>query len=254
MSARAYTLKVFADPQEFLREAAASVAAKIRSATADGPFSLVMAGGNTPQTLYNTLASEVRGAIPWERVLLFWGDERYVPPDDSRSNYGMAERMLLRRVPIPAANIHRMPTEMPNPDEAARAYEDVLKARFPAPWPRFDLVLLGLGEEGHTASLFPGSPALDEKARWVVAVHAPAQPPVRLTLTVPALNHAACIYFLVAGANKATALLHALAPPLNQPASPAALICPANGELVWWSDEAAAQLIPESLRKRSPEK
>lgn len=259
MNARPYNLKVFANVETLSREAAAGIATKIRSAAAeDRSFSLVLAGGNTPKTLYQTLAVHFRNDIPWERVLLFWGDERYVPPSDPQSNYGMADRTLLRRVPIPAENIYRMPTEFPDPDEAARAYEATLKTRFPSPKPRFDLVLLGLGEEGHTASLFPGSPALEEQERWVAAVRAPAQPSLRLTLTLPVLNNAACIYFLVAGENKAPAMLHAVAAnlvgaptsraPTRGAPTPAALVRPTDGDVVWWSDEAAAKLIPGSLR------
>ncbi|MBI2815959.1 MAG: 6-phosphogluconolactonase [Acidobacteria bacterium] len=252
MNARACRLKVFPDSEALSRQAAASVAAQIRKAAADGrSFSLVMAGGNTPESLYNALASEFREAIPWERVVLFWGDERYVPPDDPRSNFGMAERILLRRVRIPAGNIHAMPTEFPDPDEAARVYEATLRDRFPAPLPRFDLVLLGMGEDGHTASLFPGSPVLNERECWVAAVRAPAQPPVRLTLTLPVLNNASCIYFLVAGANKAPTMLSALTSQ-SPHASPASLIRPRDGEVVWWCDEAAANLIPSNAFMNNP--
>ncbi len=139
---------------------------------------------------------------PWERVHLFWGDERYVPHDDPASNYRMARESLIAHVPIPAENVHPMPTDLPQPEKAAEAYEAELRRFFGTGAPGFDLQLLGLGVEGHTASLFPGSPALEEKERWVAAVVAPAKPPQRLTLTLPVLNQGRNTLFLVTGADK----------------------------------------------------
>jgi 6-phosphogluconolactonase len=238
-------IKLFANAQELSRQAASSTADLIVSAMAAGrSFSLCLAGGSTPQALYEILASDFREAINWESVQLFWGDERYVPADDPRSNYRMAERSLISRVPIPPENVHPMPTTFSKSDDAAREYENTLRSSFGGKLPRFDLVLLGMGEEGHTASLFPGSPAFAETERWVRAVTVPAEPPQRLTLTLPVLNNAAHIYFLISGANKAEALAATLAAD-QKPRTPASLIRPTNGQLVLWTDEAASKLLPK---------
>jgi len=145
-----------------------------------------------------------------------------------------------------------MPTDMPDPDEAARVYEKLLRSRFSSAWPCFDLVLLGLGADGHIASLFPGSPVLDEPARWVMVARAPVSvsSPVRLTLTLPVLNHARCVFFLASGAEKADVVRRALADPPDPRAYPASAVRPAAGAVVWWVDEQAAKFIPDSVRTR----
>jgi 6-phosphogluconolactonase len=208
-----------------------------------GRCSLVLSGGSTPRTLYGLLASEFRDQIPWTHVHVFWGDERYVLPHDPASNYRMAKEALLDHVPCPTGNIHPMPTHFPSPDAAAREYERTLRSHFGTEWPHFDLILLGLGEDGHTASLFPGSPALGERTRWVIAVKTHAEPPLRLTLTLPAVTRAANIYVLVAGSKKARALHHVLTEEIPDTNSyPAAGLRLAEGTLIWWVDrEAAAQ-------------
>jgi 6-phosphogluconolactonase len=211
-----------------------------------GRFSLALAGGSTPRTLYRLLAAEYSDKIPWSQVDLFWGDERFVPWDDPRSNYRMVKESLLDHVPIPRENVYPMPTDISEPDAAAKAYERTLRNHFSGPWPRLDLVLLGMGADGHTASLFPGSPALGEQRRWVVAVHGPADPPLRLTLTLPVLNHAAVVFFLVTGAEKAAALRRALTSPPDPTACPAGAVRPQDGALVWWVDETAAVSIRNS--------
>jgi len=204
-------------------------------------FTIALSGGNTPRTLYSMLASDYRALIPWQRTHIFWGDERYVSPENPLSNYRMAKETLLDHVPIPRDQAHPMPTLLPEPEEAAEAYEETLMSHFPGQWPRFDLILLGMGPDGHIASLFPHSNVLEEEARIVAAVREErAEPPSRLTLTIPAINHAAHIHFLIAGANKANALTRALAPNANSKSSPAAAIQPLDGQLVWWVDEAAA--------------
>ena len=204
-------VRVFADVNELsLRAAEAAVRTIDDSVRITGRCFLVLSGGNTPRTLYGLLASTFRDRIPWPSIHVFWGDERYVSPRDPDSNYRMAREALLDHVPCPAANIHPMPTHLPSPDAAAQDHERTLKNYFGTGWPHFDLVLLGLGEDGHTASLFPGSPALGERTRWVVAAEAPAEPRTRLTLTLPALTQATNIYVLVVGSNKTTALHHAL--------------------------------------------
>jgi len=240
-------VRVFADVDELsLRAAEAEVRTIDESVQSNGSFSLALAGGNTPRTLYRLLSSQFRDRIPWTKVQVFWGDERYVPLDDPRSNYRMARESLLDAVPCPAENVHPMPTELRDPDVAARDYEKTLRGYFSKDWPRFDLVLLGIGEEGHTASLFPGSPALEETRRWVVAVKAPVEPPQRLTLTLPALTHAANVYFLVSGSNKAQALHHILTGSPDPKKYPASGIHQVQGTVIWWVDREAAALVRES--------
>jgi 6-phosphogluconolactonase len=237
-------LRIFQGIDELSLRAAEAVVGTINDVVGStGACSLVLSGGSTPRTLYGLLASRFREQIPWLYVHVFWGDERYVPPDDAQSNYRMAKETLLNHVPCPHANVHPMPTHFSDPDAAARDYEATLKEYFASESPRFDLVLLGLGPEGHTASLFPGSPALQERTRWVVAVTAPAEPPIRLTLTLPALTRAANTFFLVTGLDKAQALDHVLVGPADPNMYPAAGVRPVEGTLIWWVDqEAAAQV------------
>jgi 6-phosphogluconolactonase len=218
--------------EETLRLAEAAVGEK-------GRFDWVLSGGHTPRRLYELLARNYRERIPWAEVHLFWGDERYVPADDSRSNYRMVRQTLLDSVALPAANIHAMPTGYARADEAARAYEEELRAHFAGGEPAFDLVFLGVGAEGHTASLFPGSPALAERDRWVAAVRARVAPLERLTLTLPVLNRARNLFFLVAGEDKQP-IIRALFSGRRRSRSPypAALIEPA-GRVVWFLDQAA---------------
>jgi 6-phosphogluconolactonase len=209
-------------------------------------FTLCLAGGQTPRTLYRVLATEYRGKIPWSQLNLFWGDERYVARDDPRSNYRLVRESLLDHVPIPAENVHPMPTDLPDPEDAAAAYEHMLRGWFRASWPQFDLVLLGMGPDGHTASLFPGSPVLAEETRWVVAAHAAIEPRVRLTLTLPAINHASLVFFLVTGSEKAHALRLVLTGRSDPNAFPAAAVRPQGGDVLWWLDEHAARLVPRT--------
>jgi len=240
-------VRVFADVNELsLRAAEAAVRTINQSVQANGRCSLALAGGNTPRTLYRLLSSQLRDQIPWTKVHVFWGDERYVPIGDPHSNYRMARESLLDAVPCPIGNVHPMPTDLADSDVAARVYEKTLRTYFSQGRPRFDLVLLGLGKEGHTASLFPGSPALEETKRWVVAVKAAAEPSLRLTLTLPVFTHSANVYFLVTGSNKAQALHHVLAgapDPKNYPASGVRL---ASGTVIWWVDQEAAAIVGES--------
>lgn len=240
-------VRMFADVDELsLRAVEATVRTINESVRSHGSFSVALSGGNTPRTLYRLLSTRFRNQIPWTKVHIFWGDERYVPLAHPQSNYRMARETLLDAVPCPVGNVHPMPTELPDPDLAAREYEKTLRNYFSEDWPRFDLVLLGLGEEGHTASLFPGSPALNENKRWVVPVEAPADPPLRLTLTLPALTAAANIYFLVTGSNKAQALHHVLTGSPDPKSYPASGIRRAKLTVVWWLDRAAAARVVES--------
>jgi 6-phosphogluconolactonase len=232
------------DLRELSREAAASfqrLAAE--SIAAAGRFSVALSGGSTPGALYRLLSEPpFREAIAWPRVHLFWGDERFVPADHPDSNYRLAREAFISRVPIPAGNVHPMPTEGSDPDAAAARYEETLR-RFFAPPPRFDLVLLGLGADGHTASLFPGSPALDEDGRLVVAVHVPKLDTWRLTLTPPALRSARHVMILVSGLDKASVLREVMEGPYDPHRLPAQLVRPQGGELTWLVDEAAASLL-----------
>ncbi|MCZ6490240.1 MAG: 6-phosphogluconolactonase [Acidobacteria bacterium] len=248
-------LHIFPDVKALSQAVARNLADRIKTTlTAQASFSLVLAGGSTPGVLYQLLASEYRDQIPWAQLHLFWGDERYVPPSDPRSNYRMARETLLGHVPVPQGNLHPMPTEFPEAEEAAAAYERLLRNHFPMPdaWPRFDLVLLGMGPDGHTASLFPNSQALEEQERWVAASRAPVEPVQRLTLTLPVLNHAAQVYFLVAGAEKSGALRQALAGKTDASDDwkrcPAAAVQPMQGAVTWWTDQAAAKLMEASVQ------
>jgi 6-phosphogluconolactonase len=170
-------------------------------------FSVALAGGNTPRRVYELLATErFEHRVEWPQVDLFFGDERCVPPDHPDSNYAMAYEALISKVAIPAKNVHRIIGEG-KPGESATLYENQLRTFFAGDsWPRFDLVLLGMGEDGHTASLFPGSDALSEKSKWVVPAKPPGSKHDRITLTVPVFNHAARVVFLVTGAGKAERL------------------------------------------------
>lgn len=212
-----------------------------------GRCALVLSGGDTPRDLYLRWASRFSDEIPWNGVHVFWGDERFVPLEDRRSNYRMAKEALLDHVPIPAANVHAMFTSLDTPELAATTYEATLRQYSGDHRPRFDLLLLGLGPEGHTASLFPRSPGLDETARWVLPVTVPADPPSRLTLTLPALNGAAHTHFLVTGSEKAAALAHVLSDKADVQTYPAAGIRTTGDSPVWWVDrEAVALYRPRS--------
>lgn len=208
---------------------------------ANGRFSIGLSGGSTPQPVFERLATEpYRSRIAWEHVYVFWGDERSVPPDHPDSNYRMAHAALLAHVPLPDANVHRMRGELP-PDAAAADYAATLRAFFgTGGWPRFDLVLQGLGDDGHTASLFPGTAALREQDAWVVANHVPRLDTWRITLTAPAINAAANVTFVVAGEEKAPALRAVLEDEHQPDTYPAQLIQPTNGTLHWYVDAAAA--------------
>ncbi len=242
------------DAEALARAAAAEVVrAATRAVARRGAFTIALAGGATPRRLYALLADDrapFRERIPWERTHVFFGDERHVPPDHADSNYRMAHEALLARVP--AASVHRMRGELPDAEAAAAAYESELRDFFRIPGageppPRLDLVLLGVGADGHTASLFPGSPALDERRRWTAAPWIARLRSRRLTLTLPVLDRAREVLFLVSGADKAEALSRAIAPadPREEP-PPAARVRPQA--LVWIVDDAAASRLPPARR------
>jgi 6-phosphogluconolactonase len=222
---------VGSDREELSRAAAGKLAAIAEAAVGSrGRFDLALAGGHTPQRLYEILAAEYGQRIDWDRTQLFWGDERYVAQDDPLSNYRMVQQALIVPLGIPESNVHPMPTYLADPDEAADSYDQALHSHFGSEAPAFDLVLLGIGPEGHTASLFPGSPALEERKRWVLAVRVAAQPTLRLTLTLPAIDAARNVFFLVAGADKREIAGKLLSlGPEGSPEYPASLVRPQGG-------------------------
>ncbi len=233
-------VKKFRDLNELSEAAAMDIADFIASTVSRrGHFSLALSGGSTPRTLHNLLGTVYRKKIPWEAVSIFFGDERYVPHTDNQSNYLMAGETLLNLVPIPVRNIHPIPTDHSDPVKAAEAYETELRKHFPEIGSSFDLVILGMGKEGHTASLFPGSPALDEKRRWVMSVEVPVLPRRRITLTYPILNRASAVYFLVSGSDKKGALREVVARSSDYHKFPAKGVSPVHGRLEWWVDSAA---------------
>jgi 6-phosphogluconolactonase len=237
------------DDYAALSEAAAGIfVQQVRQAAqTKGWFSVALAGGHTPHRTYQLLAQpRHRDRIPWGQIHIFWGDERCVPPDDPRSNARMARQALLSHVTIPPSQIHPIPCSR-SPQVAAEQYEGVLQAFFGDQPPRFDLVFLGLGENGHTASLFPGTPVLAEQERWVAAVHVAEQDMDRVTLTAPLINQAAVVVFLVSGANKAAVLKEVLEGPSDPDRLPAQLIQPADGELHWLLDQEAASLLTRTV-------
>jgi 6-phosphogluconolactonase len=212
---------------------------------ARGRFTIALAGGSTPRRLYAALAEMPADppAIRWRQVHVFWGDERTVPPDHADSNYRMAREAMLDRLAIPDDQIHRMKGEYLDTAHAAREYEHDLVECFgltAGDRPRFDLILLGMGPDGHTASLFPGTAALGERDRLVVSNHVPVFETDRLTLTVPAINAARAVVFLVEGASKAPMLHEVLEGPRDPNRLPSQLIAPADGTLTWMVDAAAA--------------
>jgi 6-phosphogluconolactonase len=207
-----------------------------------GRFTAALSGGHTPAKMYTLWAHAEKYGVrtPWDRVHLFWGDERYVSHENPLSNCRMARAALIDHVVIPPANVHPMPTNYAEPEDAARAYEDELRKFFGSGPPEFDVQLLGLGVEGHTASLFPGSPALDEKDRWVAAVEALVEPVQRLTLTPVVLNRGRSTLFLVSGEDKREIISALRLEPESEPSQyPAGRIRP-SGRVIWFLDQAAA--------------
>lgn len=251
-------LLVVADLTALAQEAAKRILTIAEEAvTHRSSFSVVLAGGSTPQRLYLLLAGEPYCThVPWRKTHLFWGDERAVPPEHPDSNFGMAQGTLLSRIPIPANQVHRMEAERADLDMAAAEYEIEIARTFAVQPsdepPAFDLVLLGLGSDGHTASLFPYTPALRETRRWVVSHYVPALKTNRLTLTAPILNRAAMILFLVAGIEKAAALQAVLEGPPDPERLPAQLIRPVTGRLVWLADQAAANRLGDGAITSEP--
>jgi 6-phosphogluconolactonase len=205
-----------------------------------GICTIALSGGSTPKPLYEAIATQ---DLPWDKIHIFWGDERYVPPTHPDSNEGMARSAWLNKVPIPESNIHPMPTDEPEPAMAAQKHEIQLHEFFKTSseaFPVLDIVLLGMGDDGHTASLFPHTSALKVGDRLIAVGDKDGQP--RLTFTVPLINHARCVFFIVAGASKQPALTQVFAEVGDDTSYPSRLIKPA-GELYWLLDQAAGEIL-----------
>lgn len=216
-------IRVFENSRELARGAAEHLVTL-------APVTVALSGGSTPKVLYQLLAEEFRDQVSWASTQFFWSDERHVPPDHPDSNYRMAYESLLSRVPVPESNVHRVHSENPSAQEAADEYEKVIV-------PRLDLILLGLGADGHTASIFPGSDVLHETKRLVAAPWVEKLNTYRITMTLPLLNNGASILFLVSGAEKAQIVKEVLEGPKKYPAQ---FVQPTDGELIWMLDRDAA--------------
>jgi 6-phosphogluconolactonase len=237
-------IRILTTPQELFEAAAEEVVRVANTAVKEhGRFTIALSGGSTPKSLYNLLATNARTSLPWDRIFFFWGDERHVPPKDADSNYRMADEAMLSKVPVSVANVFRMPAENPDAPAAAEAYEQTLRKFFQlsaGEFPRLDLILLGMGPDGHTASLFPGTAGLQEKSRLVIANWVEKLKTHRLSFTLPVLNAARCIAFLVSGTDKAPALRAVLEENVSGEQYPSKLVQPKDGKLIWFVDRAAA--------------
>ena len=242
------TIEILATPADLFHAAAEEFVRVGRHAIgAQGRFSVALSGGSTPKSFYSLLASNYAD-FPWNRTLLFLGDERHVPPTDPESNYRMVNESLVSKISIPPSNVFHVKTESPDADAAAADYEAQLRSFFelkPGEFPRFDLILLGLGPDGHTASLFPGSEGLKEQSRLVIANWIEKFKTYRISFTFPVLNNAGEVMFLISGSDKADTIRDVLegrpTPPL-----PAQQIQPVNGHLLWMLDDAAASKLTRS--------
>ena len=237
-------IRTLTTPQELFSAAAEEVVRAAQEAVAQrGRFTIALSGGSTPKSLFNLLATNAKNVLPWDRMFFFWGDERHVPPSDPDSNYRMAEETMLSKIPVAAGNVFRFAAENPDAAAVADAYEQTLRKFFalqPGEFPRFDLILLGMGPDGHTASLFPNTAGLQEKSRLVIANWVDKLKTSRLSLTLPVINAAACVAFLVSGTDKAPALHAVLEGDAPGEQYPAKLIHPVDGKLIWLIDRAAA--------------
>ena len=246
-----HEIKIVADAVQLAREAADEFLRLAQAAVREKDlFTVALSGGSTPKILYSLLANEEpwRSNLPWEKIHFFWGDERHVPPSDPDSNYRMTYEAMLSKAPVPSSNVHRIKGEEPDAQKAAAEYERELRGFFHLPpheFPAFELILLGIGPDGHTASLFPGTDALKERERLVVANWVEKFNAYRITLTLPVLNNAANIVFLVSGAEKAKVLRAVLQGESGAEQFPAQMIRPVNGRLLWLVDETAASALNE---------
>ena len=240
-----YEVLIYAGAAEVAREAARRFAELAEDFTRDaGRFTVALSGGTTPKAMFRILAEKpFADSLPWNSIYFFWGDERCVPPDHAESNYRMANETLLSKVPIPRENIFRIPAEDEDHERAAANYSETLRTFFAEERPSLDLVFLGMGPDGHTASLFPGTTALCANDRIAVANYVDKFQSWRITLTADTINRARNIIFLVAGADKAPALKEVMEGERNPEQYPSQLIEPSHGALLWMADEAAAKLL-----------
>lgn len=238
------TLHIQATPAAVSKELAEWITTAIESVLSkQDRFTWVVTGGNSPKALYELLATEpYKSRIDWSKLHIFWGDERAVPFEDDRNNAKMTYEHLLNLVPVKAGQVHVMQTDI-EPDASATAYEAILKKYFSESGPSFDLVLSGMGDDGHTLSLFPGTAVIHEKKAWVDSFYLDAQSMYRITLTAPIVNRASKVAFLTFGSGKANALKEVLQGAPNVDVYPSQIIQPAYGELHWFVDEAAASLL-----------
>lgn len=233
------TVEVLPEKAALIQRSLDLILSKMETAIQErGLFTIALSGGSTPKPIYEAIAT---CSLPWDKIHVFWGDERYVPPDDPDSNYLMARRAWLDQVDIPDSNIHPMPTDAADPAVAARKYEEHLREFFQTTvgdFPALDLILLGMGDDGHTASLFPHTEALKVRDQLITVGNKDSQP--RITFTAPFINQGRCVMFVVAGANKRPALAQVFAPVADDLTYPSRLIKP-QGELWWLLDLAAGQ-------------
>lgn len=247
-------IRILADANSIAQTAAAEFLQAAEEAVREkGSFSVALAGGSTPKTLYGLLASNplLQAKVPWGKIQFFFGDERHVPPDNPESNFRMANEAMLAKAPIDSKQVHRVKAEKRNAAEAAAEYEDDLRASFAlaaGQFPRFDLVLLGMGPEGHTASLFPGTKALKEERSLVVSNWVGKLYTDRITLTPPVLNNAARVVFMVHGAEKGPALKAVLEGPYEPDQLPAQIIRPKQGKVLWLVDPTAASMLVPKVK------
>jgi 6-phosphogluconolactonase len=235
-------LEIYENAKELAWAAALRFASLAEQATKErGRFAVALSGGSTPKALFAILAEKpFADALPWQTIHFFWGDERCVPPDHPDSNYHMTHETLLSKVAIPQENIFRIPAEDEDHGRAAAIYAETIRQFFSSEAPRFDLVFLGMGADGHTASLFPGTEALQVEDRIAVANYVEKLQTYRITLTAATINHAENVIFLVGGEDKAAALKEVLEGAYQPEKYPSQMIHPVNGELLWMLDEAAA--------------
>ena len=246
-------VELFANGMEIAQRAADEVV-RIASeaAAARGAFTIALSGGSTPKALYKLLAENpaLRNSLPWDKMKVFFGDERHVGPGHTDSNFQMASDSILSRVPLQPKQIHRIKGEYPDTAQAAVEYQATIQREFglkAGEFPRFDLLLLGMGSEGHTLSLFPGTKALHETERIVTRNWVGKLYTERITLTAPAANNAANIIFMIAGADKAYALKAVLEGPHEPEQLPAQMIQPSNGKLLWLVDQAAGSMLAKEI-------
>jgi len=246
------TIKILPDVAAIAQQAASIFVNAAQQAVRErGVFRVALSGGSTPKALHALLVSDAfRPQLPWDKMQIFFGDERHVPPDHPDSNFRMASETLISKSPLKPEQVHRIKAELQDSEQAAKDYEQILRTQFalkPGELPRFDLMLLGMGNEGHTLSLFPGTTALRDNGRLVVRTWVGKLYTERITCTAPVANNSAVVIFMIAGADKAPALKAVLEGPYEPEQLPAQLIKPADGKLIFLVDAAAGGMLSQKL-------